>query len=123
MLQVGDPGAVAPRRRRRPGLGRAQSPRSAPQLDPQSRTLPARIRDRQSATCALRAGMFVDVTLTSDRGATPSSCRPRPCSSSATSTWLHPARRRPFQSHDLQLGVQRPDWVEIAAACSPATGS
>ncbi len=82
-------------------------------LDPSARTLAARIvlanTDR-----ALRAGMFADVTLTSDRNRTavtvPASAVQLVGTRHIAFTALGDGK---FQAHDLQLGLQLPDADEI----------
>ncbi|WP_428488311.1 efflux RND transporter periplasmic adaptor subunit [Rhodopila sp.] len=82
-------------------------------LDPQARTLPARIRLANPGD-TLRVGMFVDVTLTSDRGrddiVVPSGAVQRVGDKRVAFTPLGDGR---FQSHDLTLGVEQQDWDEV----------
>ncbi len=82
-------------------------------LDPRARTLPARIiLDNQDH--ALRAGMFVEATVTSDRGrddvTVPAAAVQFVGDKRVAFTPLGGNR---FQSHDLTLGVEQPDWVEV----------
>ena len=82
-------------------------------LDPQARTLPARIQ-LANPDGALRSGMFVEVTLTSDRGrddvVVPSAAVQMLGDKRVAFTPLGDDR---FQSHDLTVGVERPDWTEV----------
>ena len=82
-------------------------------LDAQARTLPARIQIANPDS-TLRAGMFASVTLTSDRGrddvTVPSAAVQMVGDKHVAFTPLGGDR---FQSHDLALGVQRQDWVEV----------
>ena len=82
-------------------------------LDPQARTLPARI-EITNPDGALRAGMFVDVTLTSSRGrddvTVPAGAVQMVGDKRVAFTPLGGDR---FQSHDLTVGVERQDWVEV----------
>ena len=82
-------------------------------LDPQARTLPVRVRIANAGT-ALRAGMFVDVTLTTDKGrdgiVIPATAVQLINDAHVAFTPL-PGNR--FQRHDVKLGVQRPDWTEV----------
>jgi cobalt-zinc-cadmium efflux system membrane fusion protein len=88
-------------------------------LDPQSRTLPLRI-EIANADTTLRAGMFMDVTLTSDRGRDGLVI---PVSAVQLIKDTHIAFTRQqdgsFLRHDLQLGVQRADWVEVRKGLNP----
>ena len=63
---------------------------------------------------ALRAGMAVDVTLTSDRDrdnlVVPSSAVQTIAGKQVAFTRLGSDQ---FQSHTLSVGVERPDWVEV----------
>ncbi|HEX2941825.1 MAG TPA: efflux RND transporter periplasmic adaptor subunit [Rhodopila sp.] len=82
-------------------------------LDPQARTLPVRITlDNPDQT--LRAGMFVEATITSNRGredvTIPASAVQFLGDKRVAFT---PLGNNRFQSHDLTLGVQRTDWVEV----------
>lgn len=83
-------------------------------LDPQARTLPARIQ-LANPDGALRAGMFVSVALTSDRGrndlVVPSAAVQMVADKRVAFTDLGDGR---FQSHELTLGVERVDWVEVS---------
>ena len=82
-------------------------------LDPQARTLPARI-EIANQDRALRAGMFVNVTITSDRGrddlVVPAGAVQMVGDKRVAFTPMGGDR---FQSHDLTLGVERQDWVEV----------
>ena len=82
-------------------------------LDPQARTLPARIQ-LANADGVLRAGMYVDVTITDELGreavVVPSAAVQMVADKHVVFT---PAGEGMFQSHDVQLGVERPDWVEL----------
>ena len=82
-------------------------------LDARARTLPARIiLDNQDH--ALRAGMFVEATITSDRGrddlTVPAAAVQFVGDKRVAFTPLGDNR---FQSHDLTLGVEQADWVEV----------
>jgi cobalt-zinc-cadmium efflux system membrane fusion protein len=87
-------------------------------LDPQARTLPARIQ-LANADGALRAGMFVDVTLTSNRGrddlVVPSGAVQMVGDKRVAFT---PAGGDRFQSHDLTVGIEQQDWVEVRQGLS-----
>jgi cobalt-zinc-cadmium efflux system membrane fusion protein len=82
-------------------------------LDTQARTLPARIQ-LDNSDRALRSGMTVDVTLTSDRErddvVVPPGAVQMVGDKRVAFTRLDGDR---FQSHDLTLGVERQDWVEV----------
>ncbi len=82
-------------------------------LDPQARTLPARIQ-LANADGVLRAGMYVDVTITDELGreavVVPSAAVQMVADKHVVFT---PAGEGMFQSHDVQVGVERPDWVEL----------
>ncbi len=88
-------------------------------LDPHSRTLPARIV-LANADGALRAGMFADVTLTSDRQRRGTVI---PAEAVQSIDDRHVAFVRvseaAFQPRDLELGVERPDWVEVRSGLKP----
>jgi len=82
-------------------------------LDTQARTLPARIQ-LDNSDRALRSGMTVDVTLTSNRE------RDNVVVSSGAVQMVGDKRVAftrldgdRFQSHDLTLGVEQQDWVEV----------
>jgi len=87
-------------------------------LDPQARTLPARIQ-LANADGALRAGMFVNVTLTTsserDNVVVPPSAVQMVGDKRVAFTPLGGGQ---FQSHDLTLGVERQDWVEVRQGLS-----
>ncbi len=82
-------------------------------LDPQARTLPARI-EIANPDGALRAGMFVDVSITSNRGrddvVVPAGAVQMVGDKRVAFT---PMGGDHFQSHDLTIGVERQDWVEV----------
>lgn len=82
-------------------------------LDPQARTLPVRIT-LDNPDQALRAGMFVEATITSNREredvTIPASAVQFLGNKRVAFT---PLGNNRFQSHDLTLGVQRTDWVEV----------
>ncbi|WP_158258304.1 efflux RND transporter periplasmic adaptor subunit [Rhodopila globiformis] len=83
------------------------------QLDTRARTLPARIvLDNRDDT--LRAGMFIEATITSNRGRDDVTI---PVSAvqflGKKQVAFTPIGGNRFQSHDLTLGVQQPDWVEV----------
>ncbi len=85
------------------------------ELDPRTRTLPARV-ELANADGALRAGLFVQVQVTSDQGRSGTEI---PAAAVQTIddkpiAFLRAGPER-FERHDLQLGVQRPDWVEVRA--------
>ena len=88
-------------------------------LDPQARTLPARIL-LANPDGALRAGMFADVTLTSDRMRRGTVV---PAAAVQLVNDRHVAFVRvsqtEFQPRDLELGVQQPDWVEVRRGLQP----
>ena len=87
-------------------------------IDTQARTLPARIRLTNDDR-ALRAGMAVEVRVTSDRGRDDVVVP-------ATAVQLVAGKRvaftalggDAFQSHELTLGVEQPDWVEVRRGLS-----
>ena len=83
------------------------------QLDPQARTLPARI-EIANPDRTLRAGMYVDVTLTRSLNrqsiVVPSSAMQSIADKNYVFT---PAGGDSFTSHEVQVGVQRQDSVEI----------
>jgi cobalt-zinc-cadmium efflux system membrane fusion protein len=82
-------------------------------LDPQARTLPARIL-LSNPDGVLRDGMAVDVTITSDRGRTDVTV---PSAAIQLLGDRHiafvPAGDNSFERRDVTLGVQGPDWTEI----------
>jgi len=82
-------------------------------LDSQARTLPARIQ-LANPDGALRSGMFVAVTLTSDHGrdavVVPSGAVQLVGDKRVAFTPLGGDR---FQSHDLTVGLEQQDWVEV----------
>ncbi len=109
LVAVGDPARVTAGGRQWDGrvatLGAA--------LDPQARTLPARIQ-LPNPDGALRAGMFVNVTITSPLGrdavVVPSAAVQLVADKRVVFTPLDGGR---FQSREVSVGVERPDWVEI----------
>lgn len=82
-------------------------------IDSQARTLPARIQI-VNADGTLRAGMAVQVSITSDRGrdnvVVPPTAVQLVGDKRVAFTPLGDGR---FQSHELQLGLQQPDFVEV----------
>ncbi len=82
-------------------------------IDSQARTLPVRIQ-LANADGALRSGMSVEVTLMSSRGrenlVIPAAAMQMVGDKRVAFTTLGDDR---FQSHDLTLGVERQDWVEV----------
>jgi cobalt-zinc-cadmium efflux system membrane fusion protein len=82
-------------------------------LDPQARTLPARIV-LPNPDAVLRDGMVVDVTITSDRGRMGVTV---PSAAVQLVGDRHvafvPVGANKFQSRDVTLGVEGPDWTEI----------
>ncbi len=82
-------------------------------IDSQARTLPVRIQ-LANADGALRAGMSVEVTLTSSQGrenlVIPAAAMQMVGDKRVAFTTSGDGR---FQSHDLTLGVERQDWVEV----------
>ena len=88
-------------------------------LDPQARTLPVRIT-LDNADGALRAGMFVEATITSNRQ------RDGMVVPAAAVQFLGdkqvaftPAGDGRFQSHALTLGVVQKDWMEVRRGLVP----
>lgn len=83
------------------------------QLDPQARTLPARI-EIANPDRTLRAGMYVDVVLTRSLNrqsiVVPSAAMQLIADKSYVFT---PAGGDQFRSHEVQVGVSRQDSVEI----------
>jgi cobalt-zinc-cadmium efflux system membrane fusion protein len=88
-------------------------------LDPATRTLPARIV-LANPDGVLRAGMLVDVTITSNRGRTDITV---PTSAVQLVGDRHvafvPEGGGKFQSRDVTPGVEGPDWTEIRAGLRP----
>ncbi len=82
-------------------------------LDTQARTLPARV-EIANPDGALRAGMAVEVVLTSDRDrrdlVVPQEAVQMIGDKQVAFTTAGNGR---FQSHELKVGVERQDWVEI----------
>ena len=111
LLAVGDPARVRVAPGNRTWDGKVVSLGAA--LDPQARTPPARI-GLANPDGALRAGMFMQVVLTSDRGrddlVVPSGAVQAVGDKRVAFTPLGGDR---FQSHDLTLGVERQDWTEV----------
>ena len=93
---------------------------TAAQLDAQSRTLSARIL-LPNPDRALRAGMLVQITLSADRGRdgleVPASAVQTIDDKPVAFVRTGPDR---FERHDLTLGVQRPDIVEVRKGLSEA---
>jgi len=85
------------------------------ELDPRTRTLPARV-ELANADGALRAGLFVQVQVTSDQGRSSTEI-PAAALQTVDDKPIAFVRAGPdrFERRDLQLGVQRPDWVEVRA--------
>ncbi len=83
------------------------------ELDPRTRTLPARV-ELANADGALRAGLFAQVQVTSDQGRSGTEI-PAAAVQTIDDKPIAFVRAGPdrFERHDLQLGVQRPDWVEV----------
>ncbi len=87
-------------------------------IDTEARTLPARIR-LANEDGTLRAGMAVEVRVISDRGRDDVVVP-------ATAVQLIAGKRiaftalggDSFQSHDLTVGVEQPDWVEVRRGLS-----
>ena len=88
------------------------------QVDPATRTLAARIR-LANEDFALRGGMAVTVTLTSSRGrddvTVPAGAVQMVGDKRVAFTALGGDL---FKAHELTLGVQRPDWVEVRKGLS-----
>ncbi len=110
-VSVGDPARVALLTGGRSWEGRIVA--LGAEIDTGARTLPARIRlDNEDG--ALRAGMAVDVTVTSDRGrddlVVPAAAVQLVAGKRVAFTVLGGDR---FQSHELTVGVEQPDWVEV----------
>ncbi len=117
LVAVGDPASV----RLGSGGARAWAGKVAAlsaALDPQARTLPVRIR-LDNADGALRSGMFVEVTLTADRGrdgvVVPAAAVQLVGDKHVAFT---PAGDGRFRSRELTVGVERPDWVEVREGLS-----
>lgn len=98
------------------GGGRAWSGRVesiGAELDPATRTLPARV-ELPNADGALRAGLFVQVKITSEQGRdsleVPSAAVQTVNDKPIVFVRAAPDR---FERRDLVLGVQGPDWVEV----------
>jgi len=113
-VRVGDPAAV----RLTTGPDRAWPGRIASigaEIDPRTRTLPARV-EIANVDGALRAGLFVQVQVTSDQGRSGTEI-PAAALQTIDDKPVVFVRAGPdrFERRDLQLGVQRPDWVEVRA--------
>ena len=84
-------------------------------IDTRARTLPARVQ-LPNPDGALRAGMAVQVTITSDRDrenlVVPSTAVQMVGDKHVAFT---PAGGDKFQPHELQVGIVQPDWVEVRA--------
>ncbi|MDP9096921.1 MAG: efflux RND transporter periplasmic adaptor subunit, partial [Pseudomonadota bacterium] len=89
------------------------------QLDPQSRTLPARIQIA-NPDLTLRAGMYVDVVITRTLNRI-SVVVPAPAVQLVADKHVvfTPESGDRFQSHEVQIGVERPDTVEISGGLKP----
>lgn len=111
LLAVGDPARVRLAGNPRTWSGKVVALGAA--IDPQARTLPARIQIA-NPDGALRSGMFVEVVLTSDRGrddvVVPSAAVQTVGDKRVVFMPLGDGR---FQSHELTLGVERQDWTEV----------
>lgn len=111
LLAVGDPARMRLAGNPRTWTGKVVALGAA--IDPQARTLPARIQIA-NGDGALRSGMFVDVTLTSDRGrddvVVPSAAVQTVADKRVAFVPLGGGR---FQSRELTLGVERQDWTEV----------
>lgn len=84
-------------------------------IDTRARTLPARIR-LANPDGVLRAGMAVQVTITSDRDrqslVVPSAAVQLVGDRHVAFTPMGDGK---FQPHELQVGIEQPDWVEVRA--------
>ncbi len=111
LLAVGDPARVRMASSSRTWDGTVVALGAA--LDPQARTLPARIQIA-NADGSLRSGMFVEVVLTSDRGrndvVVPSAAVQTVGDKRVAFMPLGGGR---YQSHELTLGIERQDWTEV----------
>ena len=111
LLAVGDPARVRLASGPRTWNGKVVALGAT--IDPQARTLPARIQ-LSNADGALRSGMFVDVVLTSDRGrddvVVPSAAVQMVGDKRVAFMPLGGGR---FQSRELSLGIERQDWTEV----------
>ena len=89
------------------------------ELDPRSRTLPARVV-LDNADSSLRAGMAVTMVITSHRKrdgvVVPAGAVQFVGDKRVAFT---PAGGDRFESHELTLGVQQPDWIEVTHGLSP----
>ncbi len=111
LLAVGDPATVTTPGGTRRWHGQIAALGAA--LDPQARTLPARIK-LANPDGALRAGISAEVVLTSDRGrrqlVVPAAAIQLVGDKQMAFTTAGAGQ---FQSHELKIGVQRQDWVEV----------
>jgi cobalt-zinc-cadmium efflux system membrane fusion protein len=111
LLAIGDPARVSTPGGTRQWDGHVVALGAA--LDTQARTLPARI-EIANPDGALRAGMAVEVVLTSDRNrrdlVVPEEAVQLVGDKHVAFTKAGDGR---FQSHELQVGVQRQDWIEV----------
>ena len=82
-------------------------------IDPTSRTLPIRIR-LANPDESLRAGMLVDVTVFDDEGRQGLIVPPDAVQLVGDRQVVFtPLGNGRFQSHEVSLGVQRQDWVQV----------
>ena len=116
LVAVGDPARITAGGTSRIWEGKVATLGAA--LDPQARTLPARIT-MPNGDNALRSGMFVDVTLTSSLGrdaiVVPAAAV-QMIADKATVFMPDPgADNAPdrFRAQEVQQGVTRQDWVEV----------
>lgn len=111
LLTVGDPARIRLTSGPRTWTGRIVA--LGAMIDTKARTLPARIQ-LDNGDGALRSGMFVEVTLTSDRGrediVVPSAALQTVGDKRVVFSPLGDER---FQSRELSLGVERQDWTEV----------
>lgn len=116
LLAVGDPARVTTPGGTRSWNGQVVALGAA--LDTQARTLPARIR-LANPDGALRAGMAVEIVLTSDRDrrqlVVPDEAVQLIGDTQVAFTKAGDGR---FQSHELKVGVQRQDWIEVESGLS-----
>lgn len=112
LVAVGDPARITAGGTSRIWEGQVVTLGAA--LDPQARTLPARIQ-LPNGDNALRAGMFVDVTVTSSLGrdavvvpaAAVQTVADKPV------VFLPDGEAGRFRAQEVQQGVTRQDWVEV----------
>ena len=110
-IAVNDPAKVSLPGGGRQWDGRVTAVFSA--LDLQARTLPVRI-PIANPDGALRIGMFVDVDVTSMRGRESVTVPSAAVQSIADKRVVFTRSGGDgFQSHEVQLGVQQPDWDEV----------